>query len=73
MANILAAYASLLREMERYSEADEVDERAYTIRSLWLKDVSRLQLLKEANSLFLRKHIRKGSAIIYNGERIIDV
>ncbi len=70
MASVLSGYVSLLREMERYDEADELDERALKIRRLWLKEASPLEMLKEERAAMQRKYFRKGATIIYNGIRM---
>jgi tetratricopeptide (TPR) repeat protein len=70
VAAVLSAYVVFLREMERYDEADELDEKALHIKRLWLREASPLQMLREENAAFLRKRLRKGGTVYFNGVRM---
>jgi tetratricopeptide (TPR) repeat protein len=67
MATVLSGYVLLLREMERYDEADELDEKALSIKRLWLEEASPLAMLGEEHAAMQRKYLRKGGTVIYNG------
>ena len=64
---MLSAYALLLREMERYDEADALDDEALHITRLWLQEASLLAMLREEYAMMQRKYLRKGEMVIYNG------
>jgi hypothetical protein len=53
--------------MERYDEADELDEKALRIKRLWLERASPLEMLREENAAMQRKYLRKGGMMYYNG------
>jgi hypothetical protein len=67
---VLSAYIVFLREMERYDEADELDEKALHIKRLWLREASPLQMLGEENAAFVRKRLRKDGTVYFNGVRM---
>jgi hypothetical protein len=67
MGHLLSAHSLLLREMERYAEADELDDKALDITRLWLQEASPLAMLREEYAIMQRKYLRKGEAVIYNG------
>ena len=70
MGYVLSAYALLLREMERYDEADALDDKALHITRLWLQEASPLAMLREEYAMMQRKYLRKGKMVIYNGTRM---
>ena len=67
MGYMLTAYALLLREMEQYDEADELDDEALAITRLWLQESSPLAMLREEYAAMQRKYVRKGRTVIFNG------
>lgn len=53
--------------MERYDEADELDERALAIKRLCLPKASPLEMLREGYARLERQYLRRGGRLVYNG------